>query len=119
MSGQAHFNEVVFNDLFIADDHVMGKVDMAWQQATSELAYERSGPERFLETLDVLIALVRLLGPQPDVRAAEGLGRLVAQLHALRRMSVSVSGQLLYTLRNDSVSIRSKTYTRTFRRKRS
>jgi hypothetical protein len=37
---------------------------------------------------------VRLLGPQPDLRAAEGLGRLVAQLHALRRMSVSVSGML-------------------------
>jgi len=42
----------------------------------------------------VLVALVRLLGPQPDLRAAEGLGRLVAQLHTLRRMSVSVSGML-------------------------
>ena len=34
------------------------------------------------------------MGPEPDVRSAEGLGRLVAQLHTLRRMSVSVAGML-------------------------
>jgi acyl-CoA dehydrogenase len=94
MSGEHDFNEVVFTDAFIPQDHLLGEIDGAWKQATSELAYERSGPERFLETLDVLVALVRLLGPQPDLRAAEGLGRLVAQLHTLRRMSVSVSGML-------------------------
>ena len=37
---------------------------------------------------------IRALGPEPDLRAAEGLGRLVAQLHTLRRMSVSVAGML-------------------------
>lgn len=94
MSGGKHFNEVVFEDLFIPDEHVMGGIDLAWQQATSELAYERSGPERFLETIQVLFALVRTLGPKPDIRGAEGLGRLVAQLHTLRRMSVSVNGML-------------------------
>jgi hypothetical protein len=67
---------------------------MAWRQATSELAYERSGPERFLETSAVLFELVRVLGEKPDVRGAEGIGRLVAQLHTLRRMSVSVNGML-------------------------
>ena len=81
MSGTRHFNEVVFEDAFMPEEHVMGKVDLAWQQATSELAYERSGPERFLETSTVL-------------RGAEGRGRLVAQLHTLRRMSVSVNGML-------------------------
>ena len=94
MSGEKHFNEVVFNDLFIPDDHVFGEVDAAWRQATSELAYERSGPERFLETSAVLFELVRVLGAKPDLRGAEGVGRLVAQLHALRRMSVSVNGML-------------------------
>ena len=91
MTGQHDFNEVVFTDAFMPDDHVLGEIDGAWKQATSELAYERSGPERFLETFYVLTALVRVLGQKPDVRGAEGLGRLVAQLHALRRMSVSVS----------------------------
>jgi alkylation response protein AidB-like acyl-CoA dehydrogenase len=94
ISDQHDFNEVVFTDTFIADDHVLGEIDGAWKQATSELAYERSGPERFLETFYTLVDLVRVLGPSPDLRAAEGLGRLVAQLHTLRRMSVSVNGML-------------------------
>jgi acyl-CoA dehydrogenase len=94
MTGQHDFNEVVFQDAFMPDDHVLGEVDGAWKQATSELAYERSGPERFLETFYVLQELVRVLGANPDLRGAEGLGRLVAQVHALRRMSVSVAGML-------------------------
>ena len=94
MTGQHDFNEVVFDDVFMTEDHVFGEIDGASNQATSELAYERSGPERFLETYYVLAALVRALGPNPDLRSAEGLGRLVAQLHTLRRMSVSVAGML-------------------------
>ena len=94
MTGKPGFNEVVFADAFVPDDHVMGEIDGAWKQATSELAYERSGPERFLDTFYVLPELIRALGPDPDLRNAEGLGRLVAQLHTLRRMSVSVAGML-------------------------
>lgn len=94
MSGQRDFNEVVFQDAFIPDDHVIGEVDGAWKQATSELAYERSGPERFLETYDALLALTNAAGAKPDVRVTVGIGRLVAQLHTLRRMSVSVAGML-------------------------
>jgi acyl-CoA dehydrogenase len=84
----------VFEDALVPDDHVLGEVDGAWKQATSELAYERSGPERFLDTIQTLVGLVRALGPHPEVRSAEGLGRLTAQLHTLRRMSVSVAGML-------------------------
>jgi alkylation response protein AidB-like acyl-CoA dehydrogenase len=94
MTGRHDFNEVVFEDAFVPDANVLGEVDGAWKQATAELAYERSGPERFLETFYVLTELVRVLGARPDLRAAEGLGRLVAQVHALRRMSVSVAGML-------------------------
>jgi len=94
ITGLHEFNEVVFEDALVPDDHVLGEIDGAWKQATSELAYERSGPERFLETFYVLTELVRALGPRPDTRGAEGIGRLVAQLHAMRRMSVSVSGML-------------------------
>jgi acyl-CoA dehydrogenase len=94
MTGRHDFNEVLFEDVLVPDDHVLGEVDGAWKQATSELAYERSGPERFLDTFYVLLELIRALGPAPDVRSAEGLGRLIAQLHTLRRMSVSVAGML-------------------------
>jgi acyl-CoA dehydrogenase len=94
MTGEHDFNEVIFEDAVVPEDHLLGEIDGAWKQATSELAYERSGPERFLETFYVLVALVRALGPKPDLHSAEGLGRLVAQLHTLRRMSVSVNGML-------------------------
>ena len=93
-SGVHDFNEVVFEDARLPADHVLGEVDGAWKQATSELAYERSGSERFLETIHVLIELLRDLGPDPERREAEGVGRLVAQLHTLRRMSISVAGML-------------------------
>lgn len=94
MSGIRDFNEVVFDDVFIPDDQLIGEIDGAWKQATTELAYERSGPERFLETFAVLRKLVELAGPDPDTRLAEAIGRLVAELHSLRRMSVSVAGML-------------------------
>jgi len=94
MTGEHDFNEVVFENVGILDDHLLGEIDGAWKQATSELAYERSGPERFLETFYLLPEFVRALGEKADLRSAEGLGRLVAQLHALRRMSVSVNGML-------------------------
>jgi len=94
MTGRHDFNEVVFENVHVPDTHLLGEVDGAWKQATAELAYERSGPERFLETLYVLTALIKLLGEKPETREAEGIGRLVAQLHALRRMSVSVAGML-------------------------
>ncbi|MGI8524600.1 MAG: acyl-CoA dehydrogenase family protein, partial [Pseudolabrys sp.] len=54
----------------------------------------RSGPERFLETFYVFVELLRAVGTAPDARTAEGIGRIAAQLHTLRRMSVSVAGML-------------------------
>tara|TARA_B100000676_G_scaffold313051_1_gene390954 strand:- start:3431 stop:4594 length:1164 start_codon:yes stop_codon:yes gene_type:complete len=93
-TGIYEFNEVIFEDAFIPDDMMLGTQDEAWKQATSELAYERSGPERFLETFYILPELVNVLGDTPDTRGAEGIGRLVAQVHTLRRMSVSVNGML-------------------------
>ena len=93
-AGGHDFNEVLFEDARVAADHVLGEVDGAWKQATSELAYERSGSERFLETIHGLIELLRDLGPEPQAREAEGVGRLIAQLHTLRRMSISVAGML-------------------------
>ncbi|MHC4046829.1 acyl-CoA dehydrogenase family protein [Bradyrhizobium sp. 23AC] len=94
MSGQKEFNEVVFDDVIIPDDHTIGEIDGAWKQATSELAYERSGPERFLETYGALSELVDAVGTQPPATVVAGIGRLVAELHTLRRMSVSVAGML-------------------------
>jgi hypothetical protein len=67
---------------------------MAWKQATDELAYERSGPDRWIETFPCLVELVRLAREEPSERLAEGIGREVAHLAILRRMSLSVAGML-------------------------
>ncbi len=94
MTGEADFNEVVFDDVWVPECNLIGELGKAAEQATTELAYERSGPERFLETFYLLPALLDVIGRNPDDRAAEGIGQLVAQLHTMRRMSVSVSGML-------------------------
>ncbi|MBV9198387.1 MAG: acyl-CoA dehydrogenase, partial [Alphaproteobacteria bacterium] len=65
-----------------------------WKQATDELAYERSGPDRWIETFPALVELVRRAGDEPSERLAAGIGREVAHLATLRRMSLSVAGML-------------------------
>jgi alkylation response protein AidB-like acyl-CoA dehydrogenase len=94
LTGGHDFNEVVFDDAFLPDSHLIGEVDMAWKQATDELAYERSGPDRWIETFPALVELVRRAGEEPSERLAEGIGREVAHLATLRRMSLSVAGML-------------------------
>lgn len=54
MNGGHHFNEVTLDDVFIPDDRVLGEPGEGWHQVTSELAFERSGPERFLSTFALL-----------------------------------------------------------------
>jgi acyl-CoA dehydrogenase len=93
-TGGHDFNEIFFDDVFVPDLHLIGEVDMAWKQATDELAYERSGPDRWTETLSVFTEFLRTAGPEPDDRTAEGIGREVAHLATLRRMSLSVAGML-------------------------
>ena len=92
--GGHDFNEVVFDDYFVADDMVMGGVGLGWKMVTGELAFERSGPDRFLSTYQLLAESIRQVGAQPDARAANEIGRFVAHLATLRRMSISVAGML-------------------------
>lgn len=94
IAGKRDFNEVTFDDVFVPDQNMIGEKDMAWTQATAELAYERSGPDRFLETMPVLANLIDAAGSNPGERVAEGIGREIAHLKTLRRMSLSVAGML-------------------------
>ncbi len=73
---------------------VVGEIGNGWNQVTSELAYERSGPERWLSTYRVLTTLIDAVGPAPGPKEAEAIGRLVAHLWTLRNMSTSVAGML-------------------------
>lgn len=92
--GGHDFNEVVFENTFVPDDMVIGEVGQGWQMVTGELAFERSGPDRILSTFQLLRQLIASVGDRPDERQALALGRLVAHLATLRRMSVSVAAML-------------------------
>ena len=92
--GGHDFNEVVFDNYLVSDDMVVGKVGEGWKMVTGELAFERSGPDRYLSTYRLLLESIRALGPNPDDRGANEIGRFVAHLAALRRMSTSIAGML-------------------------
>jgi alkylation response protein AidB-like acyl-CoA dehydrogenase len=93
MGGDHHFNEVHLDGVFIPDDRVLGNVGEGWQQVTSELGFERSGPERFLSTFQLLAAAAQAMcdGHLP---LDTGLGRQVARVAALHQMSFAVSTAL-------------------------
>lgn len=96
LSGNAHFNEVVFEDAIVPDSQRVGDVGGGWGQVTAELAYERSGPERYLSCYPLLPGVIDEIAARPHAgeRAEVEIGRVVAELANLRQMSVSVAGML-------------------------
>ncbi len=94
IAGGEDFNEVVFDDCFVADADVVGEPGNGWTQVTSELGYERSGPERFLSAFRVFVEFVRHCGPAPSAAQAVLIGRLASHLMTLRQMSISVAAML-------------------------
>lgn len=94
MAGGEDFNEVVFIDVMVPADRVVGEPGNGWAQVTSELSYERSGPERFLSAFRVFVELVRACGEDPAPHEAAAIGRIASHIMTLRRMSISVAGML-------------------------
>ncbi|MGB3071829.1 MAG: acyl-CoA dehydrogenase family protein [Ottowia sp.] len=94
LSGHHEFNEVHFDHYFVPDDMLVGQPGSGWAMVTAELAYERSGPDRYLSAWQLLAALIDRVGPKPDRMQAVALGRLVSHAIGLRRMSTVVAGML-------------------------
>jgi alkylation response protein AidB-like acyl-CoA dehydrogenase len=94
LTGSEHFNEVFFDDVQLGADALVGTEGQGWDQVTAELAFERSGPERFLSSIAVLHTLIDAVGPTPDALQAREIGRLTARLVGLRQMSLAVTAQL-------------------------
>jgi alkylation response protein AidB-like acyl-CoA dehydrogenase len=93
MNGAHHFNEVILDEAFVPDGMVFGEIGEGWRQVTSELSFERSGPERFLSTFPLLAATAERMASQRISRDS-GLGRLVARIAGLHQMSTAVAGAL-------------------------
>ena len=95
LSGDAHFSEVVFEDVLLPEDALVGEEGSGWAQVNAELAFERSGPERVLSSAVLLDGWAAWLREAGATEAAEALlGRLIAHLAVLRAMSIAVTGRL-------------------------
>ena len=94
LTGDEHFNEVVFDNVELSEEELVGAEGEGWAQVTAELAYERSGPERILSCMALVNTLVDRVGRSPDALQARELGRVAARLFTLRNMSIAVTAQL-------------------------
>jgi alkylation response protein AidB-like acyl-CoA dehydrogenase len=94
LDGGHHFNEVVFDDVVVPGDMLLGEEGNGWHQVTAELAFERSGPERFLSTYPLVAEFARRAAESRDPAQLATLGRLSSRLLALRQMSLRIAGAL-------------------------
>jgi alkylation response protein AidB-like acyl-CoA dehydrogenase len=94
LAGEDHFNEVVFEDAFVPDANLIGSEGDGWKQVVAELAFERSGPERYMSSYRLIHELLREVSQDPSPAGAAATGRLVAHLATLRTMSISVAAKL-------------------------
>jgi len=96
LTGDAHFNEVTFDDVRLGPDALLGQEGQGWAQVNAELALERSGPERLLSSIvlmDALIAWQRSL-PEPDPVAVAEIGAMHARHVVLRSMSIALTAMI-------------------------
>jgi acyl-CoA dehydrogenase len=87
------FNEVTFDDVVVPHDHLIGIEGEGWKQVGAELAFERSGPERYLSSTQLLLEMLDA-ADAADPRHAVALGRVVAHYATMRQMSLGVAGML-------------------------
>lgn len=91
--GEHDFNEVTFDDVWVPAENLIGSEGDGWSQVGAELAFERSGPERYMSCSQLLLEMLDA-GDADDPRQAEAIGRIVASYGALRQMSVGVASML-------------------------
>lgn len=89
LAGQHEFNEVFLDDVCVTDDALVGTEGEGWKQVTSELALERSGPERYLSSYALFVELLQSAGGAPPESVLQAIGRATAELWTLRQMSIA------------------------------
>lgn len=94
LAGDAHFNEVVFDDVFVPANQLIGTAGDGWAQVMAELSFERSGPERYLSGAALLTVMIDWAREMGDARAIETIGRLMAEVVTLRQMSLTIAARL-------------------------
>jgi alkylation response protein AidB-like acyl-CoA dehydrogenase len=94
MTGQRHFNETLFDNVILSEDALLGVEGKGWSQVVGELALERSGPERFLSHFTLLESFINEFRDILIKSGSKLIGKLIAELQTLRRMSFSIASML-------------------------
>lgn len=99
LTGEVHFNEVLLDDVVVGEGALVGEEGQGWAQVNAELAFERSGPERFYSSIVLLDSWLDFLrtgtgGRRPTEQEVTVLGRFATHLAALRHMSVALTTKL-------------------------
>lgn len=94
LAGEEELNEITFDNVLVPADHLLGQGGDGWALVTEELAFERSGPDRFLSSFGVLSTMAGMLRSTPDPRAQAELGSLLARLTAIRQLSLQINTRL-------------------------
>lgn len=94
LSGDSHFNEVTFDEVFVPEARLIGVEGQGWKQVTAELAFERSGPDRHMSAFPLLEGLAEHLATTSDSAGWTTVGEAAIELIVLREMSLSVAGML-------------------------
>jgi len=94
MAGHHDFNEVFFDDVLVPHGALVGERGQGWKQVTAELGLERSGPERYLSSHALFVALIDAADPDPDPAVATLIGELAAEMWTLRQLSMSTAAKL-------------------------
>ena len=90
ITGDAEFNEVFLDEVFVPDDQVIGGVDHGWTVANTTLAHERGTTFPFKEQvvhetyLDDLYALASERDVLDDVEVSDALVNAFVELRVLR-----------------------------------
>ena len=92
LDGSHHFNEVTFNDVYVPDENVIGDLGMGWHQNTTEMAYERGGPDRWLSPFSTIEQLLReSKGSDMEPALRDLFGEIIARWWGIRNLSLSVA----------------------------
>ena len=94
LAGGRNFNEVAFVDAELPADALIGTEGQGWRQVTEELAFERSGPERYLSCFFLLRMLIDEVKDRASPATLARIGSQVAWAATLRTMSLSIAAKL-------------------------
>jgi alkylation response protein AidB-like acyl-CoA dehydrogenase len=90
LTGEAEFNEVFLDEVFVPDDQLVGDLHEGWRVASTTLSHERGTIFAFKEQvvhevfLDEMFALARARGTLDDVATADALAQSFVELRVLR-----------------------------------